>query len=316
MRKRRGLTLVELVVVMVLLLFIGLSVGGLVRTVKDTEQSINRTSEMNQTGRIVLQRIASELSSALPLPVVLDETQATLTTPTEISGLETSSLSEATTSVLTFYHEDASDIRSGLDLDTLRFTTANADPRRSSYPQADTIEVAYYIDTDPQTPAQGLVRSVGTLPGLLPEDVAIEQAQPEILSDRVVSLNFRFYDPDTGEWLDTWDYTDVLPPLVEITIGVAPSPCDEFMAQLERDRTAISFVEWLTTTVPIRVRSYPDPSVQQQQEQQQTSSMSGMQQIPQSQQRPQTPTAPQTTPQIPQQSQGTNLRPQQGGGQR
>jgi prepilin-type N-terminal cleavage/methylation domain len=60
MKRRQGLTLVELVVVMVLLLFIGLSVGGLVRVVRDTEQSINRTTEMNQTGRIVLQRIASE----------------------------------------------------------------------------------------------------------------------------------------------------------------------------------------------------------------------------------------------------------------
>ncbi len=285
MSKRRGLTLVELVVVMVLLLFIGLSVGGLVRTVRDTEQSINRTSEMNQTGRIVLQRLASELSSALPLPVVIDEAQTTLTAPTEFGSSEVGTLSGTAISVLTFYHEDAFDARSGLDIDTLRFTTANADPRRSNSPQADTIEVAYYIDTDPQTPEQGLVRSVGTLPGLLPEDV-IEQMRAEILSDRIVSLNFRFYDPDVGQWLDTWDYTDVLPPLVEITIGVAPSPCDEFLAQLERDRTAISFVEWLTTTVPIRVRSYPDPSVQQQQQQTAQTSPFGF-----GTQQPQTPSA-------------------------
>jgi len=314
MSKRQGLTLVELVVVMVLLLFIGLSVGGLVRTVRDTEQSINRTSEMNQTGRVVLQRLASELSSALPLPVILDETQTTLTTPTEMGGFEAGGVSGAMASVLTFYHEDAADVRLGLDLDTLRFTTANADPRRSAYPQADKIEVAYFIDTDPQTPEQGLVRSVGTLPGLLPEEEVVVE-QTEVLSERVVSLNFRFYDPDTGEWLDTWDYTDVLPPLVEITIGIAPVPCDEFMEQLERDRTAISFVEWLTTTVPIRVRSYPDPSVQQQQ-QQQTFSPSGAQQPLQTQRPSQTPTSPQTTPQIPQQPQGTGSFPQQRGWQR
>jgi len=302
MRRRRGLTLVELIVVMVLLLFIGLSVGGLVRVVRDTEQSINRTTEMNQTGRVVLQRIASELSSALPLPVITDETQVGLMAATEFGGLEAMSADASTLpSVLTFYHEDALDAQTGLDLDTLRFTTANADPRRSNLPQADTIEVAYYIDTDPQTPEQGLVRSIGTLPGLLPEDALIFQAPTEILSERVISLNFRFYDADAGEWLDTWDYTDVLPALVEITIGIAPEPCDEFFARLEREREALAFVEWLTTTVPIRVRSYPDPSVQIQRQQQanQPAFPTGAQQLPPTQQQPTAP-ATQPAPTIPQ----------------
>lgn len=292
---KRGLTLVELVVVMVLLLFIGLSVGGLVRIVRDTEQSIARTAEMNQIGRVVLQRLTTELSSVLPLPVTLEGTQVASVTSPELSGYEAMGMETiGAASVLTFYHEDAFDLKSGLDLDTIRFTTANADPRRSASPQFDTIEVAYYIDTDPQTPEQGLVRSVGTLPGLLPEEFSIDQTQTEVLSERIVSLNFRFYDPDTGEWLDTWDVTDVLPALVEITIGVAPSRCDEFLAQLNKDPAAISFVEWLTTVVPIRVRSYPDPSVQQQQSQ--TSSPTGAQQTPPTQRPSATPS--ETSPQF------------------
>jgi type II secretory pathway pseudopilin PulG len=304
MKRRRGLTLVELVVVMVLLLFIGLSVGGLVRLVRDTEQSINRTTEMNQTGRVVLQRIASELSSAMPLPVITDETQGALMSATEFGELGAMGTGVSTLpSVLTFYHEDALDTQTGLDLDTLRFTTANADPRRSNSPQGDTIEVAYYIDTDPQTLEQGLVRSLGTLPGLLPEDALTVQTLPEVLSERVVSLNFRFYDADTGEWLDTWDYTDALPALVEITIGIAPEPCDEFLARLEQDKSALAFVEWLTTTVPIRVRSYPDPSVQLQQQQQQQAGQPtfpmGAQQAPPTQQQPTVPTT-QPAPTIPQ----------------
>ncbi|MCS7263473.1 MAG: type II secretion system protein GspJ [Armatimonadetes bacterium] len=292
MNKRRGLTLVELVVVMVLLLFIGLSIGGLVRTVRDAEQRINRTAEMSQTGRVVLQRIVSELSSALPLPVVLDESQ---TFSAELGNFEIGSISATPTTVLTFYHEDAFDSRSGLDFDTLRFTTANADPRRSAFPQANTVEVAYYIDIDPQTPEQGLVRSVGTLPGLLPEDSTLAQPLTEVLSDKVISLNFRFYDPDAGEWLDTWDYTDVLPALVEVTIAVAPTNCDEFLAQIDRDRDALSLVEWLTTTVPIHVRSYPDPSIQQQQTAQTSPFGAGIQQqFPTGQQT--LPTQPSTRP--------------------
>lgn len=292
---KKGLTLVELVVVMVLLLFIGLSIGGLVRIVRDTEQSIARTSEMNQTGRVVLQRLIAELSSISPLPVTLEETQIVSATSPELSGYESMGTETVgVASVLTFYHEDSFDLKSGIDLDTIRFTTANADPRRSASPQFDTVEVAYYIDTDSQTPEQGLVRSVGTLPGLLPEEFSVEQTQTEVLSERIVSLNFRFYDPDTGEWLDTWDVTDVLPALVEITIGVAPSRCDEFLAQLDKDTAAISFVEWLTTAVPIRVRSYPDPSVQQQQTQ--TSTQTGAQQPLPTQRPSATPSA--TTPQF------------------
>lgn len=70
------------------------------------------------------------------------------------------------------------------------------------------------------------MRAVGTLPGLLPDESQPEQTPREILSERVVSLNFRFYDAETSEWLDTWERTDILPALVEITVGVAPLPCD------------------------------------------------------------------------------------------
>ncbi len=297
--RRKGLTLVELVVVMVLLLFIGLAVGGLVRSVQMTESSIMETAEINQTGRVVLQRMIAELSSALPLPVPVEEATLLLSP----AGIEGAMDATATPTVLAFYHEDAIDSVLGLDMDTLRFTTTHADPRRSPTPQADVVEVAYFVDTDPQTPEQGLVRSEGTLPGLLPEDALPLQTPTEVLSDRIVSLNFRFYDPDTGEWLETWDLTDVLPALVEVRVGVAPVSCDEFLARAERDQGLLTFVEWFTTTVPIRVRSYPDPSVQQQQQQQGAQALTqffGTQQPPSGERpSPTQPSAPSPIPQLP-----------------
>ncbi|MER3502024.1 MAG: hypothetical protein C4295_11250 [Candidatus Fervidibacterota bacterium] len=295
---QHGLTLVELVVVMVLLLFIGLSIGGLVRSVKDVEQSVNKATETNQIGRIVLRYIVSELSSALPLPVPTDEAVvAAMPSEFPTSPEGQSSLP----SVLTFYHEDAFDSVLGLDMDTLRFTTANADPRRTNTPQGDVVEVAYFVDTDPRTPEQGLVRSVGTLPGLLPEDAGVDQLPTEVVSERVVSLNFRFYDPDTGEWLDTWDDTDVLPALVEVRIGIAPLPVDEFLARANQDQSQLKFVEWFVTSVPIRVRSYPDPSVQRQAQQPQTSPIPfSAPQPPLGQQPSTSPSAPSTTvPSVP-----------------
>ncbi|MFA0757667.1 MAG: hypothetical protein KEFWMYNX_000309 [Candidatus Fervidibacter sp.] len=246
--RRRGLTLVELIVVLVLLVFFGLAVGGLARTINDARQRVTEIGETTQIGRLTLQRIANDLVSIIPLPVPLDNA--------------TSSLSPTSTPTFTFYHEDTPDARFGLDEDTLRFTTASNDPRRGDVPQTDLVEVAYFVDTDPQTPEQGLVRAVGTLPRLLPDEPQPEQTPREILSERVVSLNFRFYDADTGEWLDTWERTDMLPASVEITVGAAPLPCDEFFARLQSDQRRLERVEWFTTTVPLRVRTYPDPSVQ------------------------------------------------------
>jgi len=252
--RQRGLTLVELVVVLVLLVFFGLAVGSLARTIHDAHERVTEVGEMTQIGRLTLQRIANDLTSILPLPVTLDNT----TPPIPLT--ERASPIDAT--LFAFYHEDVHDARFGLDEDTLRFTTVSNDPRRGDVPQTDLVEVAYFVDTDPQTPEQGLVRAVGTLPRLLPDEPQPEQTPHEILSERIVSLNFRFYDADMGEWLDAWDRTDALPASVEITVGVAPLPWDEFFARLQNDRRWLEQIEWFTTTVPLRVRTYPDPSVQ------------------------------------------------------
>lgn len=298
-----GLTLVELIVVMVLLLFIGLAVAGLVRSVRDAEQRIEQISETNQIGRVALRRLTAELSSAFPLPVPVAEAGIPLEGTEEVSAEETAS------TVLSFYHEDSYDTRLGIDLDTLRFTTASADPRRGETPQTELQEVFYFVDTDPQTPEKGLVRVVGTLPGLLSEDASPEQMPSEILSPRVVSLNFRFYDPDAGEWLETWEMTDVLPPLVEITVGVAPFDGDDFLSLLDRDQAWLERMEWFTATVPIRIRSYPDPSIQQQGTQQPSPLTGQTMSIP-------SPTSPQPSPQPPTSPRPpTGTRPQGGGQQ-
>lgn len=128
----------EVVVVLVLLVFFGLAVGGLARAINDARQRVTEMGETTQIGRLALQRIANDLVSILPLPVPLDDA--------------TSSLSPTSMPTFTFYHEDTPDARFGLEEDTLRFTTVSNDPRRGDVPQTDLVEVAYFVDTDPQTP--------------------------------------------------------------------------------------------------------------------------------------------------------------------
>jgi hypothetical protein len=78
--------------------------------------------------------------------------------------------------------------------------------------------VTYYVGTNPQdTTQQGLVRVVDRLPGLESEEMV-----PEVtfLSEKVRSLNVRYFDPFQKEWLDEWQEATYFPTSVMVTIGV------------------------------------------------------------------------------------------------
>lgn len=96
--------------------------------------------------------------------------------------------------------------------------------------------VSYSLDPMPDTPNLFALRRQEQMltepaPDIESEDVDAPPQEPLVLAaymlDRVAGLRLRYLDPDTGEWLDTWDTTAEplagqlprgLPGAVEITL--------------------------------------------------------------------------------------------------
>ena len=103
-------------------------------------------------------------------------------------------------------------VENGDTLDTLRFPTTAATPLEG----AVTV-VGLSIDTDPETPEQGLVAE---LTGVV---LGAEVRRMELVP-QAVGLNIRYLPNVAGEveWTDGWNGRNELPRAVELTIKPAP----------------------------------------------------------------------------------------------
>ncbi|HID06610.1 MAG TPA: prepilin-type N-terminal cleavage/methylation domain-containing protein, partial [Armatimonadetes bacterium] len=203
-----GMTLIEMLVAMTIAVILLGGLYGVFRVAHLTVQTADEQVTINQIARVVLDRMTRELRSCYPMwvPVPEDVMQQGA-----MMGISAQMPTEMPSQVLTFFPEDNYDEQTELDQDSLRFTAAVNDPRGYDEPAYDLAEIAYYIDVDDETPEEGLVRAVGLLPGLVSEEATEEQRKVTVLSDRVWALNFRFYDDETDEWLDTWENLEMLP---------------------------------------------------------------------------------------------------------
>ncbi|MCS7223365.1 MAG: hypothetical protein NZ959_02210 [Armatimonadetes bacterium] len=249
-------TLTELVVSLVLLVFLALSVHGLVRLVGQAQNQVDRISQVHQVARVVLQSLSSELSSTFPLTVPQEGTVSL--------GDEAGEQTDAV--LLTFYHEDSQDAEGRWDRDTIRFTTVASDPRTASVRRSEIVEVVYYLDDDPQTEETGLVKRIGSHPGLTTEESPRRSELVQEISRQVVSFNVRMFDQEQQVWLDEWEKTDVLPSSLEITIGVVQASEDEPLAR-SGGHTGTEQIEWFTVTIPLIVTTFRAPSAPPRQEQ-------------------------------------------------
>lgn len=210
MRRRRGFTLIELMVAMTIFSFLLAAVYFTFRTAQRCVSEADRQSDSNQETRAVLEQLTHDLANLYPLKLTQTETSSEQTGPASPEeGLSPNQLA--------FNHEDDTDASNDLDLDSLSFVSAATDPAAAQTVCSDLAEITYYVDQDDSTPEEGLVRTVNRLPGL-----AADPVQPSVteLCPEVVSLNFRFWDDQSGDWVDTWDTPDTLPPLLEVTLGI------------------------------------------------------------------------------------------------
>lgn len=265
-----GMTLVELLVALAIamLLFGGLTFAF--RAVQLSEKACEDQMELIKVGQVALERISRDLRSCYPMKVQLPEEltgigaamfrQSGAGSQTSRSGtlFPNAPTSGATmpSSILTFLTEDNYDERLQLDQDSLRLTAAANDPRSHEQPSYDIVEIAYYIDIDPRTEEEGLVRAIGLLPGLVNERATGEEQKKFVISPNIWMLNFRYLDDANSQWLDEWRDFEKVPAAVEVTIGIFPTRViEQFRSQRLVSQLEPPLV--FTTIVPITIRHIP-----------------------------------------------------------
>lgn len=98
----------------------------------------------------------------------------------------------------------------------IEFTTALPPEFGESRHRVDVARVSYWVDLDPATPEEGLVRAVDRYPGLGDPEKTTEI---EIYAEHVTDLEIRYYNADEDEWTEEWD-SETLPTAVLFTITV------------------------------------------------------------------------------------------------
>jgi prepilin-type N-terminal cleavage/methylation domain-containing protein len=230
-----GFTLIEVIVAITIFAIVILAVANSFRAVSDATRRTQNLSDTYQTARIALNEITKTVHNFYPylamLPPAGDSTSATTASLSEEGEMEEQ----------VFIGVDESDRSTGYDLDSVSFVAVSTDDvfmllqssgavgaqrrnRASSTdeeeeipPRFDIVAVSYSIGADSETGREGLLRVVDRLPGL-----ASEETEPEVtlLSDKVRSLNVRYFDPFMKEWADEWSEPTYFPTAVMITIGV------------------------------------------------------------------------------------------------
>jgi len=260
-KRNAGMTLVELIVALSIAAILLGGFAMIFRAVQLSERTCDEQLKLIRVAQAVLERISTDLRCCYPMRVQVPQellggrggTTVARTFSLLPQSATSAGISEMPSSVITFLTEDNYNEQMQLEQDSLRFTTAVNDPRSHSEPSYDVVEVAYYIDVDPKTPEEGLVRAIGLLPGLLSEQATDKEQRKVVLSKNIYSLNLRYFDDSNSQWLDEWYDFEKLPSMVEVTIGVLTDTDVENVKANKPPSNMRSYV----AVVPIVVRSIP-----------------------------------------------------------
>ena len=193
LQARRGFTLVETMVAIVMLMIVIGSLYGVFRGANRSISSTDEIADVYQTARILLIEMNRELCSACQMP-----------------GVKTSSLTGKNT-------EDG---ENAPQRDTLTFLTIAHSPVGEAAPAGDLCQVTYAVMSTPSDRPIGLFVDEDFYPGL--DSEAKEQQQPTRLSKLVVGLNCKYLDGSTGEWRDKWVDQKEMPRAVRIELALKP----------------------------------------------------------------------------------------------
>lgn len=215
----RGFTLVEIMTVSAILTLI---LGGVLASFTLGQRSmdiVDDRTQLYQTARLVHAQLQRELGSLwAPAP---DPGAAQETSPTDASAGAGASallgLSSGTEEQITApVKGEPPDPGSGRSSEIEFLTAIPPELTQETSPRVDVLQVVYYVDTDPNTREQGLIRGENRYVDLGDPDqtTVFDEFAPD-----VVDFEVKYYDPDQQEWVEEW--TSQTPPkalLYSITV--------------------------------------------------------------------------------------------------
>lgn len=193
--RRRGFTLIELLVAISILAVVSVLIYAAFAAMRRTREGLERVQDRYREGRIAMQRLTRELSSAyLTLHVPTDPSLVVLTTA--FIG------------------------QRGNPADRVDFNAFANTRRDRDVHESDQAELSYYGLSSVDGAGTDLVRRVSTHPDLEPT----KGGRIEVLATDIDLFDLEYLDPQTGLWTETWDSTSTvgqparLPLQVRITL--------------------------------------------------------------------------------------------------
>jgi general secretion pathway protein J len=177
----RGMTMIEVVVAIGILAMVGVLIHGVIDSLSRGKKGEGMRSERVHDGREALQRVVRDLSSAY-LSMHVPTSQALQTEKTAFVG------------------------RHSTQFDRIDFASfAHRRTDRDSH-ESDQAEVGYFVAPDPDvTDKMDLVRREQTPIDLDPLKGGIS----DLVAENLEAFELRYLDPLTGQWVETWDSTQV-----------------------------------------------------------------------------------------------------------
>lgn len=178
-RPRRGFTLVELLVAIVILSLISLLIYSAFASMKRTREGIERVDDRYREGRLAMARMVRELQSAY----------ISLHAP-----INTALLVQKTAFIGT----------TGTPADRLDFNSFSNRRLDKNSHVSDQCELSYFGSQNPElSGVTDLARRISTKLDIDPK----KGGRVEVLATDIDLFDLQYLDPLSGNWVDTWDTT-------------------------------------------------------------------------------------------------------------
>lgn len=211
--RRRGFTLVEVLLAAALMSVVALAVGHVVGLCHRAQRSVRANGDFRSLAAAVDRRLSSDLRALVP-PGGL---YAAGLVGEDAVGAGGEALVDPERARAAFDLGEADELPLE-ERDTLTlavFPPARAFGEDTPPGEGALWKVVYSIDDDPETPARGLVRTVTRIRD---QPAGVDPPDPEPIAPEVVAMDLAFFD---GEgWVETWDSgaSDTLPLAVRVRL--------------------------------------------------------------------------------------------------